>query len=286
MKKIRLTVALIFHVGVQQSWAGLFDRKPATPPTPQQVMTTLHNLKNNPDAGKRTSAAEDLQQLDLQTYPEVLPALVDTLHNDTNVGVRRAAASVLGRIRPFSSEAAQALEQSKEKDSSMLVRFQARTALLGYRVPNQPLVQVPNKQAQSRTPAQVGAPSQFAQPQFAGQQFTGQQFTQSQFTGQQATQPQFHTVSAPQGGSTLFIEVPKSGTMRVPHPVSSEQPILVSPVSSGAIMVPGPDQHGKIHPVAVPQFSQQQQIVIPAGMTMPGVADGPVQLAPMPRLAP
>jgi hypothetical protein len=122
-------------------WAGplsdWFERK-SKPAGPEQVMELVNTLQNDSNASKRAHAAEELAHFDGQAYPEILPALINSLQHDSSASVRRDAAQALGRLRPTSHDAAQALDQTIANDSSTLVRFQARTARLGYHAPIAP----------------------------------------------------------------------------------------------------------------------------------------------------
>jgi hypothetical protein len=128
--------------------AGLFDRKgkppsppPANPsadaePSPraiERVLTIVNSLQTDKRSGKRADAAEALHDFDAMLFPEIVPALVQAALQDPDSSVRREAVQSLGRIRPTSREAAQALEQAT-KDDSYLVRLQARRSRLGYKV--------------------------------------------------------------------------------------------------------------------------------------------------------
>src|SRR5579862_1807924 len=112
-------------------WFG--PKKPKTPPQ-QRVPELIVALKAEKDAHKRADAAEELRQFDTKEFPEIIPVLVDALQNDPASGVRTEAAKGLGRLRPFSAPAAQALEKAASGDSNLLVRLQARTSLVYYQV--------------------------------------------------------------------------------------------------------------------------------------------------------
>ncbi|MGL4549544.1 MAG: HEAT repeat domain-containing protein, partial [Gemmataceae bacterium] len=89
-------------------------------------------LQAEKDEGRRSSAAVELRNFDAGQFPEVVPALVTALLTDTRQGVRIDAAQSLGKIRPVSQAAGEALEHALDKDPSMRVRLQARSVLLGY----------------------------------------------------------------------------------------------------------------------------------------------------------
>lgn len=163
-----LATLVLAQLALPAADAGIFSRKEK--PAPEvQVMEHLKNLKNNPRAGERADAADDLGAFDSLAFPEIVPALINALQNDSSSSVRKQAAESLGKLRPTSVEAEQALEQAEKQDSSLLVRWRARTSLLGYRVPpvaKPPVVSVPPP---SRAPIVVKeqpkpAPAQPAQP--------------------------------------------------------------------------------------------------------------------------
>jgi uncharacterized membrane protein len=165
--------------------AGLFTRKPkpAEPPKPaanamqkqaERVYALLNTLQNDTKSGKRSDAAEQLQEIDAQLFPEVVPALVQAALKDSNSSVRREAVKSLGRLKPATKEAADALEQAT-KDESYSVRWQARTSKLGYKVAEAPppappqgsqVIKVPPAGADGRlTPVPVpSAPPETEQP--------------------------------------------------------------------------------------------------------------------------
>jgi hypothetical protein len=112
--------------------AGNWFSKKTKPNPAERVPELIVIVKSDKDEGKRASAAEELRQYDPAAHPDIVPVLIDVLLNDEKPGVRVEAAESLGKIRPISQEAGWALEQAKEKDSSMRVRAKARYELLGY----------------------------------------------------------------------------------------------------------------------------------------------------------
>jgi hypothetical protein len=112
--------------------AGVFFGKKKKPNPGDRVPELLVTVKTDGDENKRARAAEELRQFDAAGHPEVVPILIDVLLNDKKPAVRAEAAQSLGKLRPVSQEAGQALEQALAKDPSMRVRLQARSALLQY----------------------------------------------------------------------------------------------------------------------------------------------------------
>jgi hypothetical protein len=112
--------------------AGSWFGKKTKPNPAERVPELIVIVKTDKDEGKRASAAEELRQYDPAAHPDIVPVLIDVLLNDAKPGVRVEAAESLGKLRPISQEAGWALEQAREKDSSMRVRAKARYELLGY----------------------------------------------------------------------------------------------------------------------------------------------------------
>src|SRR5262249_148092 len=75
---------------------------------------------------------EELRKYDPQTFPDIVPVLIDVLGSDAKPSVRTEAAQTLGKLRPISQAVGQALEQAVAKDSSMRVRRQAPSSLPPY----------------------------------------------------------------------------------------------------------------------------------------------------------
>jgi hypothetical protein len=97
----------------------------------ERVPQLINTLRTAADERKRIAAADELRQYDVGAFPQIVEALAEVLKNDPSTSVRAEAAHSLGRLRPASPEAAQALEAAG-KDASKRVRFQARAALLFY----------------------------------------------------------------------------------------------------------------------------------------------------------
>ncbi len=115
------------------AYAGIFGRKKEKVVDPRmRVLELIVTLKSDGDADKRTRAAEELRNYDGNSYPEIIPALVEALQGDNSPNVRAEAAQTLGKIRPVTQAAGEALEQATANDSSYRVRLQARSALLNY----------------------------------------------------------------------------------------------------------------------------------------------------------
>ena len=140
------SLVLLSLVALPSVRAGIFDRKPKAPVPPpadamqknaERVYALLQTLQNDKSESKRADAAEKLQEVDGQMFPEIVPTLAQSVMKDASSSVRREAVKSLGRIKPTSKEAADALEQAT-KDESYSVRWQARTSKLGYKVAEAP----------------------------------------------------------------------------------------------------------------------------------------------------
>ena len=112
----------------------IFGKKPPKPPPEKRVPELLSIIKNDGDENKRAEAAEELRQYDPAQFPMIVPTLIDVLLSDKKPGVRTEAAQSLGKLgkaKPVSDQVKLALEYARDKDSSMRVRMQARSSLLG-----------------------------------------------------------------------------------------------------------------------------------------------------------
>jgi hypothetical protein len=109
-----------------------FFFKKARPAAAQRVPELILILKTETDERKRAAAADELRDYDAKTFTEIVPVLIDVLHNDKKYSVRVEALNTLYRVRPVSQSVGQALEYSASSDESLRVRLQAKTALLKY----------------------------------------------------------------------------------------------------------------------------------------------------------
>jgi hypothetical protein len=130
--RLFLALALLPTLAAPASAGVFFGKKGKKPNPADRVPELLVTVKTDGDENKRAHAAEELRQFDAASHPEVVPILIDVLLNDKKPAVRAEAAQSLGKLRPVSQEAGQALEQALAKDPSMRVRLQARSALLQY----------------------------------------------------------------------------------------------------------------------------------------------------------
>jgi hypothetical protein len=126
-----LVPLLLIAVAAPASAGIFFGRKKKPQPT-ERVPELVTILKADGDENKRLEAVDELRGYDPSAYPMIVPTLIEALLNDRKPAVRAEAAQSLGRMRPVSQEAGQALEQALHNDPSMRVRLQARSSLLQY----------------------------------------------------------------------------------------------------------------------------------------------------------
>jgi hypothetical protein len=109
---------------------SLFSRRPKVDPA-QRVPELINTIRTAHEERKRVAAIEELYQYDAAAFPQIVPLLTDLLKNDPSSSVRAEAAHSLGRLRPASPAASEALDAAIH-DSALRVRWQARSALLFY----------------------------------------------------------------------------------------------------------------------------------------------------------
>ncbi|HMP60522.1 MAG TPA: HEAT repeat domain-containing protein, partial [Gemmatales bacterium] len=111
---------------------------PAAPVDPhRRVHELLQTLRNDPKPDRRENAAFNLRSFSAEVHFEIVPALIDSLQQDSVPAVRRAALQSLAEIQPRSAEVLEALEHAAEHDDSWRVRQSARWAKRGYQVPTE-----------------------------------------------------------------------------------------------------------------------------------------------------
>jgi hypothetical protein len=160
MKRYRLLlVGLYFAVLTAPAPAGILFGKHTKPNPAERVPELLATLKTDTSENKRTNAAKELRDYDAAAFPDMIPILIDVLQRDDKAGVRVEVAQTLGKLRPISQEAGMALEEATH-DSSIRVRLQARSSLLGYRLSG---YHTPAKPSESAT-ATASSPAKPATP--------------------------------------------------------------------------------------------------------------------------
>jgi hypothetical protein len=130
--RVTLILVLLPLVAAPVQAGIIFGRKKEKPDPKLRVPELVGILKTDKDADKRSRAAEELRNYDPAAFPDIVPTLIEALHNDKQTGVRIEAVHSLAKLRPISQVVGEALEQAVAKDSSMRVRLQARSALLQY----------------------------------------------------------------------------------------------------------------------------------------------------------
>ena len=131
---VLILAALAVAAAGSEGSAQIFgSKKPKTPPQ-QRVPELVALLKTDKNDHKRAQAAEELRQFDPKEFPEIVPVLIEALQNDTAAGVRIEAATGLGRLRPVSVQAGQALEKAVADDANMRVRLYAKASLVYYQL--------------------------------------------------------------------------------------------------------------------------------------------------------
>jgi hypothetical protein len=127
-----LVILVVIPLFARSAMAGLFDRSPRPDPN-LRVPQLLGQVRGDREERKRLAAAEELRHYSPQTFPEIIPVLLDALQNDPAVAVRLQALHSLSSYRPISPAVGAALEQAQSRDPSLRVRMQARTTLVSYR---------------------------------------------------------------------------------------------------------------------------------------------------------
>ncbi|MFQ3592730.1 MAG: HEAT repeat domain-containing protein [Gemmataceae bacterium] len=159
MRTLLLAVCLGVVGGPLQA-GSLFPWRKAEKVDPKvRVPQLLQILQTDKDEFKRSDAIVELRQYDPAAFPDMIPALITVLFTDPRPGVRIDAAQTLSKLRPVNSTVGEALEQAMEKDASMRVRLQARSALLNYQWAGYRSVKKPQGTVVSPVPKPVSPPT-------------------------------------------------------------------------------------------------------------------------------
>jgi hypothetical protein len=136
MRYLQLTLVLtvLAAAAVPAPAAGPFSGRKNNLTPEQRVDQLLMQAQTATDTNKRCDAVESLREFNTTTFPQIVPILVDILHQDNNPSVRAEAARSLGRLRPLTKMAGDALHEAASKDSALRVRWQARTSLAVFNV--------------------------------------------------------------------------------------------------------------------------------------------------------
>jgi hypothetical protein len=234
-------------------WFG--TKKPKTPPQ-QRVPELIVTLKYDKDAHKRADAAEELRQYDTKEFPEIIPLLIEALQGDSAPSVRIEAATSLGRLRPFSVPAAQALEKAGSSDSNFRVKLQAKTSLMyyqlsGYHAPKKTEPQGPVVKSRTDEPPLAGPPDQW---------------------WKNGSAP---PVTATPASSSEYRPLPTGPALDSPGPVASVPGSQTQPATLQAPVVQGPALQGPaiqgpvLQPPAVQTQTPSQPVWTPVPSSVP-----------------
>ena len=135
LKPLFATMVVVQVCCATHAAGGGFFSKPAKPkPAQERVPELIVLLRSNPDESLRADAADELRQFDPAVFPEIIPALIDSLLTDKKPGVRAECASSLSKLKGVHAKVGQALEYAMANDASMRVRLQARSSLFTYQL--------------------------------------------------------------------------------------------------------------------------------------------------------
>jgi hypothetical protein len=208
--------------------AGFKFGKQARPNPAERVPQLLATVKTDTDEEKRLAAARELRDFDPAAYPDIVPILIDVLQNDAKPSVRAEAAQSLGRLRPVSQDIGMALETATH-DSSFRVRWQARSALMGYRWSGYHGAPKPEEAAPSQAPGKAG-PTPPPPVQVKRGPVPPVPQTRTILPSGETPPPPLASPTPPQASRTPMVRVP---------PVPTETPKLQTPPP--AITDQGPD---------------------------------------------
>src|ERR1051326_8832187 len=126
MRYLQLTLVLtvLAVAAVPAPSASLFSGRKNNLTPEQRVDQLLMAAQTAAEVNKRCDAIEDLRDYNTTTFPQIVPILVDILHQDKNPSVRAEAARSLGRLRPPTKLAGDALHEAASKDTALRVRWQ------------------------------------------------------------------------------------------------------------------------------------------------------------------
>ncbi|MCE9532022.1 MAG: HEAT repeat domain-containing protein [Planctomycetes bacterium] len=128
-----LMIPLLVAFSAPEVHAGPLFRRSGNKPEPSaHVPALIKTLASDPDERKRTEAAEELREHDSKIFPEIVPALIEALKNDSSTSVRLEAVNALAKMRPITQPAVYAIEQAVANDSAFRVRATAKTILVQF----------------------------------------------------------------------------------------------------------------------------------------------------------
>jgi hypothetical protein len=218
---ILVMAAVVLACSAPEGSAQIFgSKKPKTPPQ-QRVPELIGILTTEKSDHKRAEAAEELRQFDPKDFPEIIPVLIEALKSDASSSVRVEVATGLGRLRPVTVLAGQALDKAASSDSNLRVRIQAKTSLIYYQMSG---YHAPKK---TDPPATAAGKSTTEEPPLAGNEASSKA-AQVDKTSPTAP-PTFRQLpSAPQPSPTVPIVTPPNPTP-TPAPAATLEPPLLQP---------------------------------------------------------
>lgn len=251
--KFLLVAMIIAATSLPAPATGIFgSRKHAGNPA-QQVQQLILTLQTSTDSVRRTDAAEDLREFDTVEFPQIIPVLVNALKTDKSIQVRIEAARSLGKIRPLTKMAGDALSDAASNDPALRVRWQARTSLAFYTVAG---VNPHNHAPNGSTPTPPKATISLKEPQ-------------SNSSGESVFVPQPETKNF---SGSVPVTVTPSSSYALPLPKGPTQVLIVQPVPVQKTPVLAPIPTKGAPPTTNPIFSQ-----LPKGPTQGGTPAFPTQ---------
>src|SRR5262245_35565318 len=107
--KYFLVLVVLIAAALPAPANGIFGKRPAPANPMERAQKLVAAVQTSPDDNERLQAVQGLREFDAVAYPNVVSALVSALKSDKSVSVRIEAARSLGRIRPLTSMAGEAL---------------------------------------------------------------------------------------------------------------------------------------------------------------------------------
>jgi hypothetical protein len=254
-------VLLIGFCVAEGASAGIFFKRKQ--PSPTRLQELIGILKTDANESKRAEAAAELGGYDGKAHPEIVPVLTEALMRDPSANVHLQAVEALGKIRPVSQEAGQALEFALANDSSTRVRLQARATLLQYRLAGY-------RSAAGEGPKLVPPPPQ---------PLTNREPPLADSAPERVTPPAF----APSPPPPTFVpwNPPPPPVLVAPQPASRYVPLpggvrpMAPPVQPAPVVVPMPTAEPALAPVPAPPAAQPT--LVPA---QPPALEAPPASAP------
>ncbi len=223
--------------------SGVFGSRKATVVPADRVEKLVAAARTARADSERLEAVVELREFDAVAYPAVVPALVQALRTDKAVSVRIEAARSLGRVRPLTATARDALFEASLHDSAFRVRWQARTSLTYFTVANVN----PYNHASAQHQPPIMPKETITTPPVAG----GPILVPDPGSGSTSIPPQSPAGPAPaSSGSTNYARpLPKGpaqpgasmpvGTPVAPRLPTTQEPPLAKPAPAPAPVLPG-----------------------------------------------